>query len=142
MENPQPENVGSFRAALRKTMAGKRPQPQKRRPVVDSGMVDARCWLALDHFNSFPVPKAITDGRLKGEAFRFYCACLFLAARYGNPFNHSDTQFIRQFGFFSSRLHIYKRKLEELGLIDVALVRNSKLIWPKSHYLILEFWSD
>jgi hypothetical protein len=118
------------------------PKPRKRRPIVDNDLSLIRGWLPLDNDNSFAVPFKPLDGHLKGESFRFYCVLLRLAKQFKNPFNYSDQEFKDNYLFHKSRIPAYKDELEALGLVSIGMIRNPKLRWPKTHYMIIEVWGD
>ena len=134
------ETIGKIRKRIKKL---KRLGRSKiRRPIVDNENTIYRVWLSLDNHNSFPIPKNCLCKNLRGECFRFYIALLWYASKFKNPFNHSDRAIANDFGFHLSRIPHYKRELEALGLIAIGLTKPKNLKWPKSHYLILEFWDD
>ena len=87
------------------------------------------------------IPKRAMSPLLKGECYRFYSALLLMASKYGNPFNYTDRSLSNDFGFHISRISSYKSKLEELGLVSIALMKTPELRWPKTYYFLLEFWN-
>lgn len=122
--------------ALKKRFRLKR----EKRCTLDEPMVQH--WLGLDLKQAYSVPKKLNELNLKGELYRFASVIFELAGRFGNGFNFSDKQFIEEFQFNKSRIPTYKTELEKLGLIEVILAKKcGKLRWPKSTYLIYEFWN-